>query len=201
MQQRVDEVNYVMIKLIPGDIILFQNMESWLPRTIKEFFLESKWGHVSVSWGIGYDDGNEFVVPYDWNSRVDPLHVEAIGRGTLKTGLCNYTGRRIKVLRHTDPDKSRAAAILAGQYARQGNRWYDYWTIIRYVVPYLFIRRIFRKNCGLGYQHNEKFICSEMADAAYGYSLFDDNRRFPTLPGDYEYAPDLKPVWEGIWKQ
>lgn len=186
------------VELQPGDIILFENTESQPWRKIKEFFLESKWGHVSTFWGIGYPDGDEFLVPYEWNSQIEPLHVEAIGRGTLKTNLCNYIGRRIKVLRHTDRDKARAAAVLAGRLARGGNRWYDYWAIIRYVVPYLFCRKIFKKEWGFGYAKNDKFICSELADAIYGYKLFDDNRRFPTLPGDYEFAKDLKPVWEGL---
>jgi hypothetical protein len=182
----------------PGDIILFENAESWLPRKIKEFFLESKWGHVSTFFGAGYTTGSELVEPYTWNPAKDPLHIEAIGRGILKTDLCNYTGRRIKVYRHKDPEKARAAVIRAARFARGGNRWYDYWAIIRYVVPYLFFRRLFRRNWGFGYVYNEKFICSEMVDAAYSYKLFDDKRRFPTLPGDYEYAPDLELVWEGL---
>jgi hypothetical protein len=188
----------MIIEFKPGDIILFENAESWLPRKIKEFFLESRWGHVSVFWGIGYPDGNEFLALFEWNSLIDPLHVEAIGRGTLKTNLYNHMTRRIKVLRHKNPDKARAAAVIAGRYARGGNRWYDYWAIIRYVIPYLFCRRLFRRNFGLGYAKNDKFICSELADAAFSYKLFDDNRRFPTLPGDYEYAPDLELVWEGM---
>jgi hypothetical protein len=49
------------VELQPGDIILFINTEKPILRQIKEFFLESKWGHVSVFWGIGYPDGNEFL--------------------------------------------------------------------------------------------------------------------------------------------
>ncbi|MDD5539696.1 MAG: hypothetical protein PHG61_03290, partial [Candidatus Marinimicrobia bacterium] len=69
----------------PGDIILFENMESWLPRKIKEFFLESRYGHVSIFFGAGYTTGSELVEPYNWNPSIVPLHIEAVGRGVLKT--------------------------------------------------------------------------------------------------------------------
>lgn len=181
----------------PGDIILFEHGEHGLLRCIKEWFLESQWGHVSSFWGAGYTN-MEIIESVDLSSDLVPLQVEAIGRGTLKTNLRLSHGRYIKVLRHRDAGIAYAAALRVGDFAREGQRWYDYWAIIRYVVPYLIVRRILRKNCGFGYWRNEKFICSEMVDAAYGYKLFDDNRYFPTLPGDYEFAEQLEVVWEGL---
>jgi len=196
---------------MPGDITLFEHSEEALLREVKEWLLaypgppphpEAKWGHVSIFWGVGYPEGNELVQSLSledaekWN--LTPLHVEAIGRGTLKTNLLLQRGRYIKVLRHEDPEKAHAAALRAGGFARDGQRWYDYWCIIRYVMPYLIVRRTLHVNYGFGYQHNEEFICSEQADAAYIYELFDDNRRFPTLPGDYEYSESLAPAGEGV---
>lgn len=189
--------------LNPGDIILFDHSCSKLLRVPKEWLLGSRWGHVSVFWGVAdLSTGQELLSPYRWEVAQGtiwlPLHVEAIGRGTLKTNLLLSGGRYVKVLRHHDAQAARDAALEAGNFARQGQRRYDRPVIVRCVVPYLVARRVLQVDCGFWYSHNEQFICSEMADAAYKYTLFDDNCRFPTLPGDYEYAKDLETVWEGV---
>jgi hypothetical protein len=183
----------------PGDVILFKHSEKGLFRKIKEWLLESPWGHVSIFWGIATPTADELIMPWEVkDDKLIPLQVEAIGRGTLKTDLRNESGRYIKVLRHPSAGIARNAVLKAGVFARQGKRWYDYWCIIRYVLPFLITRRLFGIECGFGYQHNDKFICSEQVDADFRYTLFDDNRRFPTLPGDYEFTT-LKPVTEGIF--
>lgn len=186
----------------PGDVIQFADTSTGLWGLLKRWLLYEGekviWGHVSIFWGAATSTADELIMPWmakDHN--LIPLQVEAIDRGVLKTDLRNQRGRYIRVLRHPDFNVARKAVLKAGCFARQGKRWYDYWCILRYVFPYLLCRRLFDVTWGFGYKHNEKFICSEQADAAYSYTLFDDERSYPTLPGDYEYTI-LKPVAQGF---
>jgi len=168
----------------PGDVILMRSEETGLYRKLKDWLLGSPWGHVAIF--------------FDTTKRGLPLVIESIGRGVMIRALNASEGRYILVLRHEDEGKALDAARQAEHLADNPGSWYDFWSIPRYVLPRLIWYKIAGRRHSFGYSHNPHFICSELADGAYGGIIPEE--LMPPLPGDFLQVKELHHYWEGELK-
>jgi hypothetical protein len=168
-----------MTKLLPGDVLVFQDTAKGWYGKLQRWLLGStqgrSWGHVSL-----YCGNNE--------------QIESIGRGVCQTKIT--PGRFTAVLRYKNwtPFIGTLLVENARLIRDQGGSWYDYWSIPRFVIPRLVFNKLTGGRFGFGWKRNCYFICSEFAEEVYLKSNCQlwDNLNVPPLPDDYFYTDKLK---------
>jgi hypothetical protein len=166
--------------LLEGDILLFNTVGNW-------------WQKPFLKWAIGC---YSHAAIYAGDGQI----IEAIGRGVIVSNLVeNYGDRRMIALRLNVASNSSIQAVSeAKKIASSQSSWYDFYGIVRYIIPMLLLRKITGKRYDLGYCRDDKFWCSEMVQEVYhrsGVELFDDPDFF-ALPGDFLKSPYLEEVRE-----
>ena len=165
----------------PGDVILMRSEEIGILRVLKDWLLDSPWGHVAIF--------------FDHTKRGLPLVVESIGRGVMIRSLLASEGRYILVLRHKIQQVALKAAKVAERLADNPESWYGYLDIPRYVIPRLIWYKFTGRRFSFGYKHNPHFICSELVDEAFDHIIPEELQ--PPLPHDFLAVPALERIWEG----
>jgi hypothetical protein len=153
----------------PGDVILFETQAKGLYRKLKVWLLESPYDHVAIF--------------YDYTKKGLPLVAESVGRGASIRSLYASKGRKVTVLRHANRRVAQGAATRAESLCDNPESWYDYYSIVRFVVPHLIWHKFTGRNMNIGYKRNAVYICSELADEAYDNII--PLHCCPPLPADF----------------
>lgn len=162
---------------LPGDIILCECSNDWFGR-LERWALESRWGHVVIK-GRG------------------PLVIESIGRGVVRRNISTCSGRYVQVLRHIDHDAASLAVEHAESIANNTDAYYDYWGLLRYLVPHLLLYKLTGRRWSFGYKHDRHYWCSEFVSAAYSHTLLSPEYE-PIEPGEFTLSPLLTTIYEGV---
>ncbi len=185
-------------RLQPGDILVTVNKGKDLYSIIKRWALGSPYDHVFMYMGkVG-------IIVNRKQAKIlrFPMLFESNGRGVVIQSLSNQYDREVVVMRLSlEQDRKRISFVLerAIKLASAPQSYYDYYAIIRFVLPRLILKKL-GLQMPLKYHRDPLQICSEAVfEVFYGAGLINIlPKNVVPLPGDFVVvSPLLLPEWEG----
>lgn len=165
---------------LPGDVLVFLDENKSLFGRLRRWLLGFRYGHVALY----------------FTETKHGLHlvIESIGRGVAIRALMADQGSFVFVLRLREDDgKGQAVAKQAERLADNPQSWYDYFGIVRWVIPRLILAKLGIRT--RDYQRNQYYICSELvAEAFWRAGIQVVPRGQVPLPGDFMESPLLRLV-------
>lgn len=178
--------------LQPADVLIQISTGNSPPAIIKRWGLGSPYEHCFLYMGrLSFEGSPEPGIP---------MIFESAGRGVVLQSANRRYGQRVLVMRVKKIYQFFILSILkqAVLLASDPQAYYDYFCIIRWVLPRLLLEKL-SLPMPVDWQRNPWHICSEaLYEVFYRVGLEALPSDQVPMPGDFVKSPLLYPVWEGV---